>query len=103
ASMASSFPLDGSTVRSIFTDDMLASTEAQGIYVNTASITGGFFDALEIPLVRGRAIAPTDRADTAPVAVINEAFAEQFCPGQDPIGRRASFFNVPIRREVVGI
>src|SRR5690606_8050163 len=77
--------------------------EAQGIYVNTASITGGFFDALEIPLVRGRAIAPTDRADTAPVAVINEAFAEQFLPGQDPTGRRAAFFNDPIRREVVGI
>jgi hypothetical protein len=35
--------------------------------------------------------------------VINEAFAARFWPGQDPIGRRASFFNDPLRREVVGI
>jgi predicted permease len=103
AAASSSFPLGGSIVRSIFTEEMLASSEAQGIFVNTSSITPGFFDALRIPLVRGRAITDADRADTVPVAVINEAFAERFWPGQDPIGRRASFFNDPIRREVVGI
>jgi predicted permease len=100
---SSAFPLGGAIVRSIFTEEMLASAEARGIFVNTSSITPGFFDALRIPLVRGRTIAATDRADSTPVAVINEAFAARFWPGQDPIGRRASFFNDPLRREVVGI
>src|SRR5690606_154157 len=52
---------------------------------------------------RGRAFTSADRADTTPVAVINEAFAARFWPGQDPIGRHASFFNDPVRRQVVGI
>ncbi len=100
---SSAFPLGGAVVRSIFTEEMLASAEARGIFVNTSSVMPGFFDALRIPLVRGRAIAETDRTDTTPVAVINEAFAARFWPGVDPIGRRASFFNDPLRREVVGI
>lgn len=100
---SNAFPLGGSVVRSIFSEEMLANAEAQGIFVNTSSVTPGFFDALRIPLVRGRAISDTDRSDTTPVAVVNEAFAERFWPGQDPIGRRASFFNDPMRREVIGI
>lgn len=103
ATLSSSFPLGGAQVRSIFTEEMLASTEARGIFVNTASAAPGFFDALRIPMVRGRDISDGDRADTVPVAVINEAFAERFWPGQDPIGKRAAFFNDPVRREVVGI
>ncbi len=103
ATLSTSFPLGGSQVRSIFTEEMLASSEARGIFVNSASMTPGFFDALRIPFVRGRDISDADRADTTPVAVINEAFAERFWPGQDPIGRRVAFFNDPVRREVVGI
>lgn len=103
ATLSSSFPLGGSQVRSIFTEEMLASTEARGIFVNTASTTPGFFETLRIPIVRGLDITDADRADTVAVAVINEAFAERFWPGEDPIGKRASFFNEPVRREVVGI
>lgn len=103
ATLSSSFPLGGSQVRSIFTEEMLASSEAQGIFVNSASTMPGFFEALRIPFVRGRDFADTDRADSTPVAVINEAFAERFWPGEDAIGRRVAFFNDPVRREVVGI
>jgi putative ABC transport system permease protein len=43
--------------------------------------------ALNIPLLRGRFIADTDRADTAPVCVINKAMAEKFWPEKDPLGQ----------------
>ena len=39
-------------------------------------------------LTEGRGIAVTDRKNTLPVAVVNEAFAARFLPGQDPLGRR---------------
>ena len=43
--------------------------------------------ALNIPLLRGRFIADTDRGDTAPVCVINKAMAEKYWPDKDPMGR----------------
>jgi predicted permease len=46
-----------------------------------------FLSALNIPLLRGRFIADTDRADTAPICVINKAMAQKYWPGKDPMGR----------------
>jgi predicted permease len=46
----------------------------------------GYFDALGVPLLRGRAIADRDRQDSPPVAVINDEMARRMFPGEDPIG-----------------
>jgi predicted permease len=51
------------------------------------AVTSDYFEAMRIPLVRGRAFAATDRAG-APVAIVNEAFVRAFWNGIDPIGRR---------------
>jgi putative ABC transport system permease protein len=49
--------------------------------------SGGYFDALGIPVVRGRAFDERDVEDRLPVAVINETLAKRFWPGADPIGK----------------
>jgi putative ABC transport system permease protein len=51
-------------------------------------VTPGFFLAMGIPQLAGRDIAETDTEDRDPVAVINETFARQIYPGDNPIGRR---------------
>jgi putative ABC transport system permease protein len=51
-------------------------------------VTPGYFEALGIPMRRGRDIADSDTYPAAPVAVINEALARASFAGQDPIGRR---------------
>jgi putative ABC transport system permease protein len=49
----------------------------------------GYFEAMRIPLLRGRLIQESDLADGAPqVVVINEEMGRRFWPGQDPVGRR---------------
>ena len=53
-----------------------------------ASVAPNFFSTFDIAVTKGRPIDDTDRADGLPVAVINQAFAEQYFPGQDPLGRR---------------
>jgi predicted permease len=50
------------------------------------TVTSGYFEALRIPIVQGRAFQATDRIGTA-VAVVNEAFARTFWKGLDPVGR----------------
>jgi predicted permease len=47
-----------------------------------------FFDAMGVPIVRGRSFLATDTASAPRVAVVNELAAQHYWPGQDPIGKR---------------
>ncbi len=54
-------------------------------------VTPGYFDAMRLPLVRGRDIADADTVTAEGVVVINERVAKEYWPGQDPLGKRISF------------
>jgi putative ABC transport system permease protein len=56
--------------------------------VDARPVTPGFFEAMGIQQLAGRDIAESDTQDHDPVAVINETFARQIYPGDNPIGRR---------------
>jgi len=48
----------------------------------------GYFEALGIPVVRGRQFTRQDRPDTPLVTVINQTLADTYFPGVDPLGKR---------------
>ena len=48
----------------------------------------GYFETMRLPILRGRAIAATDDAGAPGVVVINQRAANQYWPGEDPIGKR---------------
>jgi putative ABC transport system permease protein len=70
-----------------------------------------YFSAAGIPLLKGRPFAATDREGTARVVIINQALADQFFPGEDPIGKRIAWTGDVLRftpfsgdwRTVVGL
>ncbi len=45
---------------------------------NMTYVTPGFFHVLQIPLLQGRLLAPSDIATSAPVAVVNQAFLRRY-------------------------
>jgi putative ABC transport system permease protein len=51
-------------------------------------ITPGYFDAMRIPIRRGRALTADDRRGALKVMVISQSLADAAFPGQDPIGKR---------------
>jgi putative ABC transport system permease protein len=55
------------------------------------SITPDFFRVLRVPLLRGRFFSERDRADTQPVAIINDTTAKTHWPNEDPLGKRFKF------------
>lgn len=69
--------------------------------LNTTYVTPDYFDALRIPIVRGRAITSADTQTSAPVIVVNQAFVRRHSPDQDPIGRQMATSGSP--RTIVGV
>ena len=61
---------------------------AHAIGTRLRMVTPGYFEAMGIPIVRGRALNDQDRRGGRKVMVISEALARAAWPGQDPIGRR---------------
>ena len=54
-------------------------------------ITPAAFEALGVPITRGRMFNAGDVADGLPVVIVNEAFVRRFYPHQDPTGKRVTF------------
>ncbi|HKW61528.1 MAG TPA: ABC transporter permease [Candidatus Acidoferrum sp.] len=57
-------------------------------------VTAGYFQVLQIPLIRGRIFDDHDGPDSPHVAVISESLARERWPGQDPIGHTVEFGNM---------
>lgn len=70
---------------------------------NYRAITPGYFDALRIPLKRGRAFSSQDLAKSAPVAIVDEAFVKRHYPDGNAIGKRIGIGNGTDNAEIVGI
>jgi putative ABC transport system permease protein len=51
------------------------------------AVNADYFRTLEIDLLRGRGIEPSDRPETLPVAVVSQAFVDRELPAEDPLGR----------------
>jgi predicted permease len=53
-----------------------------------SSVTPGYFEAMNIGLVRGRYFDERDNQSGAPVVIVDEKLARHFWPNRDPIGQR---------------
>jgi putative ABC transport system permease protein len=72
-----------------------ATGSGRNIPVPFDSVTPTFFEALRIPLVKGRLFNKNDVPGGLPVALVNQAFVRRFFPSEDPIGRRVAFGRAP--------
>jgi len=82
-----------------------ASAQPPASFIN--HVGRNYFDVMGIPIVRGRAFVEDDEREhslTRKVAIVNEAMAARYWPGQNPIGRRFRAYNPtdPLL-EIVGV
>jgi putative ABC transport system permease protein len=72
-------------------------------------VSADYFRTLRIPLIAGRFFSDSDDKGNKPVAIVNEALAQQWWPNQSPLGKMVAmggelggqFSDAP--REVIGV
>jgi putative ABC transport system permease protein len=73
---------------------------------NYVAASPRYFHVMGISLMRGRLFSEDDSASTPPVALISEALARRYFPGENPLGRQLIFGFPPhgdVAREIVGV
>ncbi|UCE59728.1 MAG: ABC transporter permease [Phycisphaerales bacterium] len=63
----------------------------QGLFLGHVVVTPAFFETMQIPLVAGRDFTDLDNRESPGVAIVNEALAQRFWPGEDAIGKRLKY------------
>jgi len=70
---------------------------------NDRVVSPGYFEAMKIPLRRGRLFDEHDGPQAMPVAIINETMARMFWANQDAVGKRMQFDERGPWIQIVGV
>src|SRR5262249_1822640 len=80
------------------------STDRPGVMASKLAVSGDYFRALGVPLLKGRTFNERDTADSPGVVIISEALAHSLWPNEDALGKRINIgFSGETWREVVGV
>ncbi|HEY7059740.1 MAG TPA: ADOP family duplicated permease [Vicinamibacterales bacterium] len=78
---------DNTSTRIVVEGQMSGRADEQP-FVNVQLVDPGYFDAMRIPIVRGRVFLRTDLEGSTPVAIVSTRTARRLWGDADPIGRR---------------
>jgi putative ABC transport system permease protein len=97
-------PLSGNYSKDAFQIESRPSPQGERPSAEARSVSAGYFEAMGIPLVRGRTFDERDVAGGSRVVVVSESMAEKFWPGEDPLGTRITYNRgIPEGRDVGGM
>jgi predicted permease len=103
SSAAHVLPLDFGGSRMSLTIPGYEPAPDEDMELNYLRVTPGYFETMEIPIVRGRVFDARDVAGAPPAIVVNETMARRFWPGGDAVGRRVLVSDAGPPGEVIGI
>ena len=104
AAVSTSVPLSGTDTSTSFDVEGRAPAQEKPL-ASLSVVSPDFFKALAVPLLRGRAFTERDTATAPPVALVNDAMAKTYFPGEDPLGKRVAVAieGGKVLREIVGV
>jgi predicted permease len=88
---SSEMPYNGNSASDVFIMEERGDLKRDNPQARFAMVSPSYWRLLGSPLARGRAFAEDDDRDAPRVAIVNEALAARYYPGQDPVGRRIQF------------
>jgi putative ABC transport system permease protein len=104
AAFVSMVPLTGETnLGSIIPEGSPDLSMAQAPAVEFRSATPNYFKTMGMQLLQGRDFTDADTLQSPKVAIVNEAMARKFWPGQTVIGKHVTVMSHRHEREIVGL
>jgi len=92
AALATQLPFSGAESSNVFTPEGYVRENGDAIIAHySTSVSPGYFDTMEIPLLAGRDFGMGDTADAPPVLIVDERVARKYWPGEDAVGQRVAF------------
>jgi putative ABC transport system permease protein len=91
ASLSQIVPLQGNSWENFIFPEGVEFEQENGRSVLYHMITPDHFKTLGIPIIQGRGFNLADREGAERVIVVDERMAEQFWPGENPIGKRVTY------------
>jgi predicted permease len=91
ATVVSFSPMSGTSTSSNVTVPGYAAKEDENLVVQDMLVGPGYSESLGVPVLLGREIDQRDSEAGAKVAMVNEAFAQYFFHGENPIGKQFNF------------
>jgi putative ABC transport system permease protein len=88
AAVSSNGPLMGGWQTGFWREENAQPKPSDMLNSDLEVVIGDYFSTLKAPLLRGRTFNERDTKDSPRVVVIDQAMAEQYFPGEDPIGKR---------------
>jgi putative ABC transport system permease protein len=92
--MTNVLPLDNGWRVAFLVPGESASLADEQRMVQYHSVSEGYFQAIGVPVLRGRDFDERDTPDNPGVVIVNEAFVRRYFPTEDPVGK--TIISVPI-------
>ena len=99
--LASTLPVTAGGMRMQRPENFTKPAVNERISIDVVRIAPRFFETIGLPLLRGRDFRALDTEKSTPTIIVNEAMAQKFWPGADPVGR--TFNDGDTTFEVVGV
>ncbi|MGH9765734.1 MAG: ABC transporter permease, partial [Blastocatellia bacterium] len=110
AALASTFPMDpaGITFGPMMTNDFTIEGRVQNDkqpkpVADFRTVSPGYFQTVEIPLVAGRTFTEADNEDAPLVVIINQSMARHRWPDENPVGKRVSIDGGKDWATIIGV
>jgi putative ABC transport system permease protein len=88
AGMGSNSPLMGGWQTGFWREEKERPQPSDMLNADLEVVAGNYFQTFKVPLLRGRLFDERDTKDSPRVIVIDQAMAQQYFRGEDPIGKR---------------
>ena len=104
SSTTGGLPMNGDDELPFWLEGQPKPANTSDMYQSLFYMTGpGHLSAMQIPLLRGRFFTPDDNEHSTQVMVVDESFARQYFPHEDPIGKRIHVAIVDMEPQIVGV
>jgi predicted permease len=103
AAISAALPLSTKRITPVLPEGQPDVPLPQRPFVDIEAISPLWFRTMRVPLMAGREFTDADNAQAPKVVVVNQSFARQYWPHENPIGKHVAVGRWPQPAEVVGV